>query len=109
MIWLLQSIAFAQAEAPKAAPSMLEALAFPILTAVVVYYFIVNRPQQKRLKEHQDLLSALKRGDKVITNSGIFGEVTGVTEKFITLEVSDNVRIRILKSQIAATANDLAL
>ena len=110
MFMLLVSVALAQSAAPsvQAKPSLLETI-FPFLAILVVFYFVFSRPQQKKMKEHQDLLATLKRGDKVITNSGIFGEITGVTDKFVTLEVSENVRIRILKSQIAGQANELAM
>jgi len=109
MMNLFVSVALAQAGgAATSKPSLLETL-FPFLAILVVFYFVFSRPQQKKLKEHQNLLSSLKRGDKVLTSSGIFGEITGVTDKFVTLEVSDNVRMRILKSQIAVQANDLTL
>ena len=67
----------------------------------VVIYFMMIRPQQKRQKEHDGFLSALKNGDKVITNGGVYGIVSGITDDVVTLEIAKNTRIRIDKRQIA--------
>ena len=67
----------------------------------LIFYFFLIRPQSKRQKEHQALLNQLKRGDEVVTSGGIIGRVHSVTDKIITLEVSQNVRIRVAKGQIA--------
>jgi len=67
----------------------------------LIFYFFLIRPQSKRQKEHQNLISQLKRGDEVVTNGGIIGRVHSVTDTVITLEISQNVRIRVLKGQIA--------
>ena len=72
----------------------------PFILMFVVLYFLVLRPQQKKMKEQQSMLSSLKHGDEVITTSGLLGKVTGITEKVITLEVADNVRVKMLKSQV---------
>ncbi|MEK6705985.1 MAG: preprotein translocase subunit YajC [Bdellovibrionota bacterium] len=87
---------------PNGAPqvSMLMQL-FPFLAIFGVIYFLMIRPQQKRMKEQQSMLSSLKHGDEVITSSGILGKITGITDKFVTLEIADNVRIKVLKSQIS--------
>mgnify|MGYP001572698076 CR=1 FL=1 len=74
---------------------------FPFLAIFAVIYFLMIRPQQKRMKEQQSMLSSLKHGDEVITSSGILGKITGITDKFVTLEIADNVRIKVLKSQIS--------
>lgn len=73
----------------------------PIIVMFVVFYFFMVRPQQKKLKEHQDLLSGLKHGDEVITASGILGKIHGITEKVVTVEIADAVKVKILKSQIS--------
>ena len=72
----------------------------PIL---LIIYFMLFRPQQKRQKEHQRMLTELRKGDKVITNSGMFGTVVGINEKEnkIVLKVSENVKIEFLKSSVA--------
>lgn len=100
------TLAFAQAAGGQAAtPGILE-FAFPFVAIIFVFYFLVSRPQQKRQKAHQDMLSQLKRGDSVITAGGIFGQVTGLNDKVVTLEVSDNVRIKVLRNQIITTAKE---
>lgn len=103
----LYTIAFAaDPVAPKAPPGpppelgMMQFLPFVLM--FVVFWFLLIRPQQKRLKETQEMQSALKKGEEVVTNSGIFGKITGVTDKVVTLEIADNVRIKILKSQVSA-------
>lgn len=70
------------------------------LMAVIFYFFLI-RPQAKKQKEHQKMLGELKRGDEVITTGGILGKIHSVTDKLIVLEVAQNVRIRVLKGQIA--------
>jgi len=71
----------------------------------LVIYFFIMRPQQKKMKEHQALLDKLQHGDEVVTNAGMFGRVTGITDKVLTLEIADNVRVKILKNQIASVVN----
>ena len=66
-----------------------------------VIYFLMIRPQQKKMKEQQAMMSQLKQGDEVLTNSGILGKITGVTDKVVTVEVADNVRVKMLKSQVS--------
>lgn len=97
MFW---SQAYAQTAAAAQQPSLLDSL-FPILAMFVVFYFFIILPQKKRRKQHDEFLGNLKRGDQVITNSGIFGKVEGITESFVTLEIADDVKVKILKSQIA--------
>lgn len=73
----------------------------PMLAVFGVFYFLMIRPQQKKAKEQQEMLTALKHGDDVLTSSGILGKVAGITEKFVTIEVADNVKIKMLKSQVS--------
>ena len=77
----------------------------PLIFVFLLLYILLIRPAQKRHKKHQELVNALKKGDQVITNSGILGTIYGLTDTFITLEVADNVRIRILRSQISSLAD----
>lgn len=67
-----------------------------------VMYFVMIRPQQKQLKEHRELLSALKKGDDVVTQGGVLGRIYAITDKIVTLEIANGVRIRVLKSSIQA-------
>ncbi|HUL18404.1 MAG TPA: preprotein translocase subunit YajC [Steroidobacteraceae bacterium] len=66
----------------------------------VIFYFLLFRPQQKRAKEHQNLLSKLATGDEVVTTGGLLGKVTEVGESFVTLEIADGVRIKVQKMQV---------
>ena len=65
-----------------------------------IMYFILIRPQQKQQKRHQDLINSLKKGDDVVLSSGIFGRIFSVEEKFITLEVADKVKVKVLKQAV---------
>jgi preprotein translocase subunit YajC len=75
-------------------------LLFPILL-IGVMYFLMIRPQMKRAKEHKAMLEKLSKGDEVITNGGIAGTVTEIGDNFISVEIADNVRIRVQKGAIA--------
>jgi preprotein translocase subunit YajC len=78
----------------------------PMIMVAVIIYFLMIRPQQKKVKEQQSMLSSLKHGDQVLTASGILGKVTGITDKVVTLEVADNVRVKMLKSQVSQVVKD---
>lgn len=97
--------AFAQG-VPGQAPSPLMQLV-PLIVVFAVMYFFMIRPQMKRQKQHQALLSQLKRGDEVVTASGIFGRIEGLTDHFITLEVAPDVRIKVLRTQVATLASSV--
>jgi preprotein translocase subunit YajC len=98
---LLQAQDAGAPSAPKG-PSTLEAL-LPFAAMIAIFYFLVIRPQAQRQKAQQKLLSELKRGDDVVTSSGILGRIEGLTELYVTLEIADGVRIKMLRSQIAGT------
>ena len=72
----------------------------PLVLMFVVLYFIMIRPQMKRQKEHKAMLEKISKGDEVLTNGGIAGVVTAIGDNFITVEVADNVRIRVQKGAI---------
>lgn len=74
----------------------------PIILIFGIFYFLLIRPQQKKVREHQAMLAAIRRGDKVVTNGGIIGTVTKLTsDKELQIEIADGVRVRILRSMIA--------
>ncbi|HET6419495.1 MAG TPA: preprotein translocase subunit YajC [Geobacteraceae bacterium] len=75
---------------------------FMMLGIFVIFYFILIRPQQKKMKEHRALLETLKKGDQVITAGGIYGKITAVDENVVTLEIATGVNIKIQKGNIAA-------
>lgn len=82
-------------------PHFLEQIV-PFLFIFLLFYFILIRPAQKKQKKHQALINELKKGDSVITSGGILGIIYGTTKSFVTLEVTDNMRIRVLRSHISA-------
>lgn len=81
-------------------PSMFSMM-LPLGAMFLVFYFLMIRPQQKKMKDHETLVSSLQKGEEVITQGGIFGKIHGIADKFITLEIDNNVRVKILKNQIA--------
>lgn len=94
-------MAFAQAAPGAGAPSQF--LSFlPLILVFVIFYFLLIRPQQKKAREHQQMLGRLKKNDEVMTSGGIYGKVTALAENMVTLEVAPNVRIRVHRPQIAA-------
>jgi preprotein translocase subunit YajC len=97
---LVVSPAYAQAAAPAGGSGFGMSLLFPILL-IGVMYFLMIRPQMKRQKEHRGMLEKLAKGDEVLTNGGIAGTVTDIGDSFITVEIADNVRIRVQKGAIA--------
>ena len=78
----------------------------PLVFMFAIFYFLLIRPQQKKAKEHKALLEAMKKGDNVITAGGVHGKVTAVENEIVTLEVANNVNIKITKSYIAAIKKD---
>ncbi|MFQ5455270.1 MAG: preprotein translocase subunit YajC [Nitrospirota bacterium] len=77
----------------------------PFVIIFVLFYFLLILPQQKKQKSHKAMLEAMKKGDKVITTGGILGTVSNISKDIITLNVADNVRIKILRSNIAQLKN----
>jgi preprotein translocase subunit YajC len=74
----------------------------PLVLIFVVFYFLIIRPQQKKVKDHKAMIDALRRGDRVVTTGGIIGTVTKVTgDREIAVEIADGVRVRVLRSMIA--------
>ena len=91
------NIAYAQA---AGGPSAFEAMV-PFILIIGVFYFLFMRPQIKQRKLHHKFLSELKRGDEVVTISGVLGRVEGITDKIVVLEVADNTKIKVLKYKIS--------
>lgn len=65
-----------------------------------VFYFLLIRPQQKRQREHQNMLRALDKGDVVVTRGGLIGKISGVTDSILTIELQEKVRVRVLRSHV---------
>ncbi|AYQ55914.1 Preprotein translocase subunit YajC (TC 3.A.5.1.1) [Bathymodiolus thermophilus thioautotrophic gill symbiont] len=96
---LIISPAFAEGEAATISGSGLGDLV-PLVLLFVVFYFLLIRPQQKRAKEHKILLTALKKGDEIVTNGGVIGVVKSVDESFAMLEIANGVIIKVQKQGI---------
>ena len=72
----------------------------PILLLLVLFYFMLIRPQQKRMKEHQALVSGLKRGDNVVLASGVLGKIVRVEDKEVGVEIAQGVTVKVVKTMI---------
>lgn len=79
----------------------------PLVLIVVVFYFFMIRPQQKRQKEIKLQREAMKAGDSVVTSGGIYGKVKDIKETTVIIEIAENVRIKVDKNSVFATAEDL--
>lgn len=99
----LISSAHAQAAAAPAQPSMFTSM-IPFVLIFFVMYFLMIRPQKKRMQEEQNFLSKLTHGDEVFTKSGILGKVTAIAEKVVTLETESGAKLKVLKSHIGGSA-----
>ena len=73
----------------------------PLILMFVVFYFLLIWPQQKKAKAHKQVLANLQKGDNVVTSSGIYGNITGITDTVVTLEIAEKVRIKVSRSAVA--------
>ncbi len=78
----------------------------PMILIFVVFYFLLIRPQQKKAKEQRDFLGNLQKGDEVISGGGLYGKITGLTDTVATLEIADNIRVKVARQNILSAAND---
>jgi len=108
-MWI--SEAFAQDAAPKSGTSDFLTGILPLVLIFVVFWFLLIRPQQKRMKEHRALIAAVKKGDEVLTSGGIVGKVIKAQEGSPSLEVeiADGVRVQVARGQIAGLWNPAAM
>jgi len=74
----------------------------PLILIFVVFYFLLIRPQQKRSKEHKQMVEALKKGEEVVTNGGILGKITQVNDSFVMLEIANNTEVKLQRQAIAS-------
>lgn len=95
------SDALAEGGAAASQGDPITALLFPIGLLVLFYFFLI-RPQSKRAKEHKGMVEALSKGDEVLTQGGILGKITKVSENFVTIEISENVNINVQKSSVGS-------
>ena len=78
---------------------------FPVIAVVLIFYFMVIRPGNQQRRRVQEMLSALKKGDRVITNGGIHGVVQSVDDDTVQLKIADNVKIKLSRSAVASLAD----
>jgi preprotein translocase subunit YajC len=78
----------------------------PLILMFAIFYFLLIRPQQKKQKIHRQLLANLKKGDTVITNGGLYGKITGLTETVVTLEIADRVRVKVGRSFVTGVTTE---
>jgi preprotein translocase subunit YajC len=98
----LISSAHAQAAAPAATPNAgLYNLGFLVIL-FGIFYFMLIRPQMKRAKEQRTMISALAKGDEVLTNGGLLGRIDDIAEQFVTLEIASGVTVKLQKQAISA-------
>ncbi len=92
---------FVYAQAAPGVFDMLNSLLIPTMLIIGIMYFLMIRPQQRRLKEHQAMIAAIRRGDTIVTSGGIIGKVTKVEDQELQVEIADGVKIKLLRSTIS--------
>jgi preprotein translocase subunit YajC len=96
-------IVLAQQGGAARAPGMFDpTLMLVIFGTFAIFYFVLIRPQQKKQKELQKTIAALGKGDRIMTNGGIFGTVVGIKDNVLVLKIAENVKIEILKSAVSS-------
>lgn len=100
--------AYAQAAAPAAGGSAAFFQFVPLILVFLIMYFLIMRPQQKKMRQHRDMVEALKKGDSVITQGGIIGKVMAVRDDEVEVEIAQGVRIRVVRATIAQVVNRTA-
>ncbi len=91
---------FAQTAEAQAAQNPIASF-LPFILIAVVFYFVFFRPQQKQAKQHQAFVTSLKKGDEVVTQSGIVGTIHTVDDRTVTLDVGGGTKLRVIKNQVA--------
>ncbi len=93
----------AHAAAGPAADSSFTSL-IPLVLIMVIFYFLLIRPQQKKLKEHKSMVDGTKKGDSVVTGGGIIGKVSNVKDDILTVEIADGVKVKVKRDTITGAA-----
>lgn len=78
----------------------------PIIILFAIFYFLLIRPQQKKAKEHRDMIANLKKGNRIVTSGGIYGTITSMDDTTIGLEIADKVKIKLSRGNVAALVAD---
>ena len=104
---LVLGVAYAMGSKGVGGGGGIEVLALPLLF-FGIFYLLVFRPQQKQAKKQREFLQNLKVGDRVITSGGIHGEITGLTDSTVTLEIADRVRVKVTRSAVTGKSQEAA-
>jgi preprotein translocase subunit YajC len=80
----------------------------PIIILFAIFYFLLIRPQQKKAKEHKEMIANLRKGYRVVTSSGIYGTVVSIDDTTIGLEIADKIKIKMLRANVAAVLSESA-
>jgi preprotein translocase subunit YajC len=73
----------------------------PLILMFAIFYFLLIRPQQKKAREHKEMISSLKKGDRVVSSGGLHGVITGITDDIVTMEIAPKVRVKVSRSSVA--------
>lgn len=74
----------------------------PLILMFVIFYFLLIRPQQKKTKDHRQMIDNLKTGDRIVTAGGLHGRITGVSETALTVEIAEKVRVKVNRASVSA-------
>ena len=77
----------------------------PLILMFVIFYFLLIRPQQKRSKEHRQMVSNLKKGDRIVTSGGIHGVITNIKDDILVVKIADNVKIEVSRAAVSRVKN----
>ena len=106
MLSLFMTSAYAQEAGAAQAQNPLMGMV-PLVVIFVIFYFLMIRPQKKRMEEERKQVAALEKGTEVYTKSGIIGKISGISEKVMTLEVEDGTKLKVLKAYIAGPTSQV--
>ena len=101
--------AFAQAAqtAPQGGQQSPLMAFMPFIIIFIIFYFLMIRPQKKKMQQEKLMLASLAKGDEIFTKAGIIGTITGLTDKVISLEISEGVKMQILRSEIGGSTKNI--
>jgi len=98
---MLIATAYAQAEGAAPAGGGLMGLLIPLVLVMVIFYFLMIRPQQKQMKRHREMVGAIRRGDTVVTSGGLIGKVSRVSDDELQVDLGEGTKVRVVKSTVA--------
>lgn len=101
---MLFADAFAATPAAAEGPSLWIQI-LPLILIFVVFYFLLIRPQQKRMKAHRDMVSAIQKGDTIVTYGGLIGKVRSVADDELRVDIADNVSVRVVRTSVSEVRN----